>query len=169
MQLRLVMPLVFTMLCALAIPAPAQLPLSVGVVGGPTFSSDAEKTGYHIGAVLGIDAPLLPVGLRFDGVMNQFSVAGGAKLRIFDVTANVTYAMIPTPLVKPYLIGGIGFYGSRISGSADLGQNDIGVNGGAGVKLSLIMLKGFVDARYHHVFGTDGGMSFIPVSIGIMF
>lgn len=148
--------------------AGAQWPVSFGVAAGPTFSSDAQGTGYHVGGLIGLDAVVLPIGFRVDAVMNQFNVTGG-KTRIFDVTGNVMYSMIPTPLVKPYLIGGLGFYSSHIVGSSDLGSNDIGVNVGAGAKLSLIALNGFVDARYHHVFTSGKATSFIPVSIGITF
>jgi hypothetical protein len=148
----------------------AQLPwpVSFGLAAGPTFSSDAEDVGYHVGALLGMEAVVLPVGFRVDGVMNQFNYSGG-KSRIFDVTANLVYSMIPIPRAKPYFIGGLGFYGSRVVGSSELGTNDIGINVGGGVKFSLVVVNGFVDARYHHIFSEDGGKGFIPVSIGITF
>ena len=150
--------------------AEAQMPWPVhfGIAAGPTFSSDAEDVGYHVGALVNMDAYMLPVGFRVDGVMNQFSFPGG-KTRIFNVTANMVYSMIPVPRAKPYLIGGLGFYGSRVSRSGDLGTNDVGVNVGGGVKFSLVVVNGFVDARYHHIFGENGGSGFIPVSIGITF
>ena len=157
-------------LCIFATPsrARAQWPVSFGVAAGPTFSSDAEDVGYHVGGLMQLDAMLIPVGFRVDGVMNQFNYPGG-KTRIFDVSANVTYAMVPTPRVKPYVIVGLGFYGSRVVGSSELGTNDIGINAGAGVKFSLVVLNGFIDARFHHIFGEGGGTGFIPVSIGITF
>ena len=148
--------------------AEAQLPVSFGIAGGPTFSDDAEDMGYHVGALMDINVPLFPVGFRVDGAMNQFNQAGG-KLRIFDVTANVMYTPLPTPLVKPYIIGGLGFYSSRITDSDELGTDNMGINAGAGVKLNLLALKVFVDARYHHVFTKGEATSFIPVSVGIMF
>ena len=158
-------------LCAaLGIPSitRAQLPVSFGIAGGPTFSQEANEVGYHAGALIDISLPLLPVGFRVDGFINQFDFAGG-KTRIFDVTANVVYAPLPTPIAKPYFIGGVGFYSTRITDSPRLGQDDIGVNGGAGVKFNFIALKLFLDARYHHVFGDGEATSFIPVTIGIMF
>jgi hypothetical protein len=148
--------------------AHAQWPVSFGIAAGPTFSSDAEDVGYHVGGLIAMEAMVLPIGFRVDGVMNQFSHPGG-KTRIFDVTANMTYSMIPVPRAKPYVIGGLGFYGSRVVGSSDLGTNDVGINFGAGVKFSLVVINGFVDARYHHIFGENGGSGFIPVSIGLTF
>ena len=148
--------------------ARAQWPASFGIAAGPTFSSDAEDVGYHFGGLLAMDPLVLPIGFRFDGVMNQFNFPGG-KTRIFDVTANLMYAMIPTPRVKPYVIAGLGFYGSRVVGSGELGSNDIGINAGAGVKFNLMVVNGFVDARFHHIFSDGGGTGFIPVSIGITF
>jgi len=158
-------------LCAaLGIPsiARAQLPVSFGIAGGPTFSQEASEVGYHIGGLIDISLPLLPVGFRVDGFINQIDFGGG-KRRIFDVTANVVYAPLPTPLAKPYFIGGVGFYSTRIIGSSRLGQEDIGLNAGAGAKFNFIALKVFLDARYHHVFSDGDATSFIPVTIGIMF
>lgn len=165
---------IFLAVCCAALlgapsPARAQWPVSFGVAGGPTFSTDADGTGYHIGGLIAMEAGVLPLGFRFDAAMNQFNVEGGAKLRIFDATGNATYAMLPTPLAKPYLIAGLGFYGSRIKGSSELGENDIGVNIGAGTKLTLVMLNAFIDARYHYIFSEGKATSFIPVSIGITF
>ena len=148
--------------------ASAQWPATFGIAAGPTFSTDAEDVGYHVGGLIQLDPILLPIGFRVDGVMNQFNFPGGKK-RIFDVSANLLYAMIPTPRVKPYVIAGLGFYGSRVVGSDELGQNDIGINAGAGVKFNLIVVNGFVDARFHHIFSEGGGTGFIPVSIGITF
>ena len=161
--------LVGVALCgALAIPAVAhaQMPVSFGIAGGPSFSKDADEMGYHVGGVIDINMPLFPVGFRVDGVMNQFNAAADAKTRIFDVTANLVYSPLPLLLAKPYFIGGLGFYSTKITDSPT--RDEMGVNGGAGIKLNLLALKVFVDARYHHVF-SDPSMSFIPVSIGVMF
>ena len=161
---------ILAVLVALASPnlARAQWPVTFGIAAGPTFSSDAEDVGYHVGALMALDPIMLPIGFRVDGVVNQFNFPGG-KTRIFDVSANLLYAMIPTPRVKPYVIAGLGFYGSRVVDSSELGSNDIGINAGAGLKFNLMVVNGFVDARFHHIFSDGGGTGFIPVSIGITF
>ena len=155
---------------ALAVPfsAQAQLPFSFGIAGGPNFSVTADELGFHVGALMDIDLLLMPVGFRVDGMMNQFKTSAGSN-RIFNVTGNVVYTPLPTPAAKPYFIGGVGFYSSRIKDSPALAQDNIGVNAGAGVKLNLLALKVFVDARYHYVFNSGDAFSFIPVSVGIMF
>jgi hypothetical protein len=139
--------------------AKAQWPATFGI---------AQDVGYHVGGLIQLDPIALPVGFRVDGVMNQFNFPGG-KTRIFDVSANLLYAMIPTPRIKPYVIAGLGFYGSRVTDSSELGSNDVGINAGAGVKFNLMVVNGFVDARFHHIFSDGGGTGFIPLSIGITF
>ena len=161
--------IVALMVCGvLAVPsvAQAQLPFSFGIAGGPNFSQDADEMGYHVGGVVDISLPLLPVGFRVDGAMNRFDFAN-TPTRIFDVTANVMYSPLPLPMVKPYFIGGVGFYSTRIKDTP--AADEMGVNAGAGVKLNLLALKVFVDARYHYVFNEGEALKFIPVSIGIMF
>ncbi len=70
--------------------------------GGATWFADENKTyaAQSYGAVLGIDIPFVRGELEYDYLMSD-----DAKLHL--VMANV-YAKMPTPVIKPYLGGGIG-------------------------------------------------------------
>ena len=92
--------------------------------------------------------------------------------------ANVVMSMGMSS-IRPYLIGGVGVYHRRVaqnvSGTVqefrDLREtdNDVGFNGGAGLRLSLGGLSTFVEARYHAVATKPDRTTFVPVTVGISF
>jgi opacity protein-like surface antigen len=73
--------------------------------------------------------------------------------------------------VSPYLIGGAGLYASTVqpTGAANVTSNNFGWNAGAGVKLPMSVFNAFVEARYNRIKATGGSLSFVPVTVGIMF
>lgn len=168
----MIKPYVVAALLALPASAAAQLPVNFGIAAGPNFSTGSgENTGWHAGGFVGFDVPILPVGLRLDAMMNQWTVDVGAadeSLRIFAVSGNIIYGLLPTPIVKPYVTGGLGFYSSRVSIEGATGENDIGFNLGTGVRFKAASVGFFAEARYHRLFN-DADTDFIPVSLGVMF
>jgi hypothetical protein len=159
--------------------AHAQRPISVGVAAGVSTPSgdlaDAVKTGYHAMVSAAFHAPLMPVGLRVDGMFNQLGdkAGGDVHLNILGLTGNVTYSF-PGVMVKPYIIGGIGFYNSKVSVSGATSSNDFGINGGAGASFALSGFNVFAEARYHQIMSKDSStgqpnMQLIPITVGIMF
>lgn len=153
----------------MATPADAQLPVNFGIAAGPTFSTDAEQTGWHAGAFVGVDVPFIPVGGRVDATMNQWQFdASGADLRVWAVTANLIYGIAATPIVRPYVIGGLGFYSAKLDIEGAEAANDIGIAAGAGMRFRAGPLGFFAEARYHRVFN-DADTDFIPVSLGLLF
>jgi hypothetical protein len=99
--------------------------------------------------------------------------------------ANVVYAFpTRTLLVRPYLIGGVGYYRLRTRVEARLaGQterfdsgpsNEFGVNGGVGLDVPLGALTVFGEARYHRLFTDDAtstspATTLLPLRVGIRF
>ena len=150
-----------------AVPAAAQLPVNFGVAAGPSFSDNADKTGWHVQGSIEADLVVFPIGLRADLLMNQFD-AGPADLRIFEVSGNLMYGLLATPIARPYFVGGLGFYSAKLTEGDGSADNDFALNAGAGVRLAAGALRAFIEARYHRLFG-DTDMSYIPVSIGLMF
>jgi hypothetical protein len=158
--------------------AHAQRPISVGVAAGVSQPSgdlaDGAKTGYHVMGSVAFHAPLMPVGLRVDGMFNQLGVKNAdVNLRILGVTGNVTYGF-PGVMVKPYIIGGVGFYNSKVSVSGATSSNDFGLNAGVGAKFALSGVNAFVEARYHEIMSKDTStgatnMQVIPITVGVMF
>lgn len=158
-------------LAAMFIAAPAlQAQASFGIAAGATLpmgdAADAYKMGYHATLSLGIKPPLAPVGVRAEGMFNSLDVDGAdASLRLMGLTVNGTYTLIPTA----YLIGGVGMYNSKISGSAADAENDFGFNVGAGLNIPLTGFGTYIEARYHHIPVDGGSFQFVPVSVGIRF
>ena len=167
----MIKPFVFA---ALLLPAAigAQLPVNFGIAAGPNFSTGSnESIGWHAGGFVGFDVPVFPVGLRLDAMMNQWTVdvdTDEESLRIFAVSGNIIYGLLPTPIVKPYVTGGLGFYSSKLSVDGAAGTSDIGINVGTGVRFKAASVGFFAEARYHRLFN-DVDTDFIPVSLGLMF
>ena len=158
--------------------------------------------GYGGGAHLDINLPILfsirvaadyttysPDNDKYKGVLATFapgSIASGfdisgGRINILSVSANGKLALLPTPIVSPYITAGVGI--GSIS-SSDLavkyqGQNlgtapspaaetNAAVNFGAGIDLSLFVTL-YLEAKYTIIFTQGSSSSFVPVSLGITF
>jgi hypothetical protein len=173
-------------------------PVSVGISAGvavPTGDlSDGGNsgfsgvnTGYNVTGSIAIGLPVVPFGLRGDVAYNSFGTKnlqfshpdGGlpdgvynADASVLGFTANIVYQLpLPEPVLKPYLIGGAGVYDVKLSPTTggSVSQNNFGYNIGAGVTVPLVAVNTFVEVRYHHVSQDNGSMSFVPITVGVMF
>ena len=162
-----------------AMPAKAQFP-HLSIMGGVSFpkgdASQVPDMGYNGGMALGLRAPLLQVGIRFDAGISHFPgkeiVVGGSSYsqstNVWSGTVNATYSLpLPAP-VKPYAIAGLGYYGTIVTvqgvpGNAS--ESKLGYNAGVGFSLSRL----FVEMRYHHVNTSGSSLTFMPVTFGITF
>lgn len=171
-----------TMLSAQATQRP-----TFGISGGAAIPvgdfSDAVNTGFNVAGHIGIKPGMSPVGLRFEGMYNQFDVKGSGndlKAKILAGTANIVLMQAAAPgAVRPYFIGGLGVYNLKLSSDALNASSDsktkFGLNGGAGIDMALSGLNVFVEGRYHHVFtkDTNAGVTtntgFIPLVVGLRF
>jgi opacity protein-like surface antigen len=180
---------VMSVVCAT--PASAQLassPMRFGIVGGGTFPvgnlSDVASSGWHGGALVDLGLPLVPLGFRVEGAWHQLGSkdqvvpdgAGGSetvssKARVIAVTLNATYAFGPQPIIKPYIIGGVGGYNVRFEqSSADaFSETRFGINLGAGLKVQLTGFSTFIEARWHDIFTTGTSEQMLPISVGVTF
>ncbi len=160
----------------------AQKP-GIGVAGGFSMpAGDLEKStdaGYYISGLIDFSPPLAPVGFRIDGFYNNLTGSDdGADYRTYAATGAVTLGMGGVG-IKPYFIGGVGLYNSKLNVSGAEGQTNFGLNGGIGAKFGLTGFSTFVEARVHYVFqkessalGVSSGSksaTFIPVTFGIIF
>jgi hypothetical protein len=131
---------------------------------------DGLDLGFHLGAGLELRAPLMPIGLRFDGAFDRMGFEGdGGNLSIWSLTANAVLSPMVSPL---YFIGGIGFYSTdlNIEDGPDFdSETDFGFNLGAGLSVPLTGFSSFIEARWHNI-NTEGDNSqFIPIVFGIRF
>lgn len=186
---------VATLAAAALLARPAHAQVSLGLGGGYTSPSgdlgDFQKQGWNLLGTLQLGLPLMPVALRGDLQYNSLSGrdfdvsnsirASAGEARIISATANAVWNIIPLGPVKPYLIGGAGYYSSNfslddVSGTFARDTRKFGYNYGVGVKVGLIGLSGFVEARMHNIpdgLDTGGGAvrtsRYIPITVGIFF
>jgi len=157
----------------LAVSAPASAQIGFGIAGGPSFGIsnglDAFDMGYHLQGSASLSLPLLPIGVRIDGLYNRFPSDGGT----FQTLAGTVNGILSIPSVgiTPYIIGGVGLYNNKVDfeNSEDSSSSDFGVNVGAGVRLGLPGLGVYVEGRLHNVFGEGSSLRFAPLSIGLKF
>ena len=174
-------------LAVAAAPARAQAQVAFGVAGGVTVPSgnlnDRQNLGYNGLATVQLAVPLFPLQFRADLQYNSFGgknwtnafnqAVGKADTRVISGTLNGVLALLPGP-IKPYLIGGIGYYDTEITGNDN--TRKLGYNYGAGVKFGLTRTSIFIEGRMHQikdaVVNVGGGRTsakFIPITVGIMF
>ena len=161
--------------------AQAQRLVKLGISGGVAMPngdlSDGFKTGYNVNLGLDVKPPALPVGFRVEALLNQLSGKEISEdgitltvpdLRIIGGTANAVF-QFPGVGIKPYLIGGVGMYNSKVDFDGAEGSTDFGINGGAGLKFSLGAFETYAEARLHNIFGDgDGSTRVIPISFCIL-
>ncbi len=167
--------------------APANAQIAFGLAGGATTPSgslnDRQNLGYNGLATVQLGLPMFPFQLRADLQYNGFggknfggavnNAFNNADTRVISGSINGVLNLLPGP-VKPYVIGGVGYYDTQLKGTES--TRKVGYNYGAGVKFGLTGASIFVEARMHQIndatFNVGGGRStakFIPVTIGIMF
>jgi len=162
---------------------PLQAQFSIGLAGGATTASGSinnrQDMGYN--GLLAVQAglPLIPFKIRADVQYNSFGgssftnafsrATAGTDARVISGSINAVIGLLPGPL-KPYLIGGVGYYDTQFTGSGS--TRKVGYNYGVGVKVTKL----FVEARMHTVqnsaFDVANGRTtarFIPINVGFMF
>jgi opacity protein-like surface antigen len=153
--------------------------LHFGVEGGISNpqgdTKDFFDAGWHGGALLVWNFPVIPVGLRVDGSYHKLdgknATVGDAEVLAGTADVVVGFRAI---LLKPYFVGGVGYYRLDYSDasfpSAFRGkQNETGWNAGAGISISLRGIDLIVEARYHSVDTEGDRFKFVPISVGLVF
>lgn len=161
----------------IALPSAAAAQVGIGVAGGPVVPlgdlGDRLESGFHGGVVLDVALPLFPVGFRGDLFYQRLPGAGSQEsYDHLSVTANARLTLLPLPLLSGYVTAGAGLYSSDYD--ADLPEplgarrTHVGLNGGVGARVTVVLVRGFVEARYHRVL-TDPARAFLPITVGIAF
>jgi Outer membrane protein beta-barrel domain len=165
--------------------AAGQKTYALGIGGGAAIPvgklSNTQVTGFNGIIALALGAPDLPIGVRFDGIYNNFSrknvisAEGSATntygFRIAGIIANVVYAF-PGTSVKSYIVGGGGLYNTKLDVAGSKSENHAGLNAGAGLTFGLGPIASFIESRYHFISRepTKGGViHFVPITFGLMF
>lgn len=158
-----------------------------GGVGVPLSDFDDEaKLGWHGIAELSFVPEGWPVGIQIDGMYQQYSLEDGQfpgfsdlKTRVIQGTGNVVFKFKTSEesTFRPYILGGVGLYNTKITGADDPGdvlgggETDFGVNAGAGFDFKAGGAGLFIEGRFHNVFteGPGSNLRFIPITVGIRF
>ena len=183
---RFVLSTVIASAAVLAAAAPASAqgynPFQIGAAGGIAFPTsdlgNTANTGYDIAVMVGYKPQFTPIGVRAEAAYNQFgSKVFNGNVNIPSFTGNLVFGL-PMGMLSPYVIGGAGLYRTNVNfnGGGSAGENHFGFNIGGGIKIPLsTSFETFVEARYNRVTvngvnGASGGsLSFIPVTVGVMF
>jgi hypothetical protein len=177
MTLRSLAAAAATILALSAAPAHGQLSFSLAAgLNAPVGTlGDLTDIGYNAAAGLNVGAPLLPVGLRFEGAYNGLQIKNsGGDVRIISGTANAIFN-VGTTKDAPYLITGLGVYNRRLTVNPFGSSRDktvVGINGGGGLRFPLVGITTFLEARYHVMLGDKNDAAnyqFIPITFGIVF
>lgn len=157
--------------------AQAMKPVTLGVAAGAAIPigdfADAYNTGYNGTIGLGLSSVGSPIGLRFEGMYNKFLGRNDIGVnqpdaRVVAGTANLVYSL-PGQGIRPYLIGGGGYYGLKVDRTNAESVNKFGINGGIGAMFPLSGFNTYLEARIHNVFTDVSSTRFIPVTVGILF
>ena len=145
--------------------------LPVGALADNGADGGGADLGFHVGAGLELRAPLMPVGLRFDGAYDRMGIEGfDAAWSIWHLTANAVLSPMVSPL---YFIGGVGFYSTDVTGDDVVvdseSETDFGFNLGAGLSLPLTGFSAFIEGRFHNVNVEGDDLRFVPIVFGIRF
>lgn len=147
---RFAFPFVLMLVAALAWAPPARAQL--GVAAGLDFSQMSDintsanfknSTGYHFGAFLDLGAG--PIALRPGvfyhkvGTYEVPTVEEDFDLSMIEVPVDLRWRILPTPLVKPYLLGGPVLTFPQAQDDFGDGMEDVSLTAdiGGGVEVSL--------------------------------
>lgn len=199
--------LVLAVLCIGVTAATAQVSLGWGVHGNGANLDVKDRLssvyGWGYGGGAHVDLNLMMITLRFSGDYITFApdedkyrnelaqllgsaAAGysidGGNVNVLSASVNAKWTILPIPVVKPYLTGGIGLV--QVS-SGDLtvrlngnpvgtfpkvqGETKTAFNAGAGVDLSLGPVTLFAEARYTWIMTEGSTTNYLPISVGITF
>jgi hypothetical protein len=146
---------------------------------------DIAKLGWHGLAAVSFVPTGSPVGIQVDGQFHQFNLdqnvvgVSGLKDRLIFGTGDAVFKFKTSEqsAVRPYLIGGVGVYNLKTTGSDNVGtvistNNSVtkfGINGGAGFDFKAGSAGLFVEGRFHDIFTSGKDVNFIPITVGIRF
>lgn len=145
--------------------------------------ADVADKGYHVQLSLGGRAPALggPT-LRVDALYAALGDKHGyAGTNVWSANLNiVASAGSDESGIRPYLIGGAGYYNVKGDYEGAEAKSAFGVNGGGGLEFDLGQgLGAFVEARFHYIVdayqeplllgGDNRAATFVPITFGLRF
>jgi len=163
----------------MASPVYAQRSIHFGVAAGSSVPVGILDNAFGAGptglATISMGPPDAPMGLRLDYQYSGFKGKTSSGTTAGDMHINSATANLVVPFrvgyVKPYVIGGLGYYPLRLPGAAKR-ESDWGANGGAGISFGLPFAGtgAFLEVRYHDINRSNTqSYHFVPITFGVLF
>jgi hypothetical protein len=147
-----------------------------GVGGGLTLPmgnfGDIDKAGWHLVGVLQLPISQSPIHLRFDAMYGQTSHKSPASgnTTLTGATADLLYHLGDRHAnVRPYVLGGLGFYNVDFGGGSGNSQSKLAFGLGGGILFGVGTMHAFLEGRYMSVQTKTKSLNFLPISLGVMF
>ena len=143
-----------------------------GVGGGVTVPvgtyGDFDNTGWNILGVIQLPLRQSPLHLRFDALYGQTGhKVGSGNTTLFGATGGVLYHLGDRAAsVRPYIDGGLGLFNADVGGSS---ETKFAFAAGGGILFGIGTMHAFLEGRYVSVQTSGSSLSFIPISVGVMF
>jgi opacity protein-like surface antigen len=131
-----------------------------------------DKMGFHFGVGAGLALGTAPVRLRVEGSWTQTSHQTGVdgNTRLLGGMVNLVYPIQTAGQIRPYILGGVGFYSTKLSsGGSDTSKTSVGFGGGVGIRVPMSSLDLFVEARYLTLKAFDLTFAQLPITAGLSF
>lgn len=155
---------------------------ALGVGGGAAIPvgklNNTQSTGYNGIVALAIGVAELPIGVRFDGIYNNFlhrtapiGSSSSSDLRVMGALGNLIFAF-PGTSAKPYVIVGGGLYNTKGDVPGAKSENNFGFSAGLGATFGVGPFATFLESRYHSISrkaAKGGVIQFVPITVGLMF
>jgi hypothetical protein len=163
--------------------AAAQKTYALGIGGGVAIPvgklTESQNTGFNGIVALAMGVAELPIGVRIDGIYNNFShktlttspPTNTDDLRIAGVLGNLIYAF-PGTSAKTYVVAGGGWYNTKLDVAGSQSENHFGLNAGLGITFGLGPITSFLESRYHFISrepAKGGVIHYVPITLGLMF
>ena len=144
-----------------------------GVGAGVTLPTGdygtVDKTGWHVLGLIQFPISQSPIHLRFDalyGSTSHKSGFGSGNTKLTGATADLLYHLGDRRAsVRPYVLGGLGIF--DVSDGTSTSKFAFGLGGG--ILFGVGTMHAFLEGRYMSVQTSPSSLTFIPISVGLMF
>jgi hypothetical protein len=128
----------------------------------------ADKAGWHVMGLIQLPIAQSPIHLRFDGMYGMTSnKAGGGSIKLAGGTADLLYHLGDRAAsVRPYVLGGLGFY--NVNFGAGTSESKFAFGLGGGVLFGVGTMHAFVEGRYMSIQTSGSSLTFLPITVGLM-
>jgi hypothetical protein len=155
--------------------------LGAGVVVPSGSMADLNSTGYTGQASLRMQQAASPLGFQVDGFYTRLGLQNDIEghSQMIGGTANAVYAFSGASAARPYLIGGLGVYNTKLTldGFGSGSDTKFGANAGAGFDFKLGAASLYAEGRFHTIFKAavdaetlqETTAYMIPITVGLRF